>query len=209
MISLTRRYHFPASHRLHSPRLSDSENARLYGKCNNPFGHGHDYTLELTIAGELDVGSGLLLPLRALDAFVQEKILTSLRLPQHQCRCAAICEFGADYRKCRTGDRRFGAPPLGRVVRRSAVHVSRVQIQETERNGFELLLAAPEIENSSARAERKCDGSCLEVNRAARNSKTPGKLIEMSPKMDSDSIAAHMERVITPIGRRPHARRPC
>jgi 6-pyruvoyltetrahydropterin/6-carboxytetrahydropterin synthase len=75
MISLTRRYRFPASHRLHSPLLSDAENARLYGKCNNRFGHGHDYTLELTIAGELNAASGLLLPLAHLDRFVKDHIL--------------------------------------------------------------------------------------------------------------------------------------
>src|ERR1700733_14104758 len=75
MISLTRRYHFPASHRLHSPRLSDAENARLYGKCNNPFGHGHDYVLELTVSGDLDQATGLLVPLALLDRFAAEKIL--------------------------------------------------------------------------------------------------------------------------------------
>ena len=48
MMTITRLYRFSASHRLHSPRLSAAENARVYGKCNNPFGHGHDYVLEVT-----------------------------------------------------------------------------------------------------------------------------------------------------------------
>ncbi len=51
MISVTRRYRFSASHRLHSSDLSAAENARLYGKCNNPFGHGHDYILEVSAGG--------------------------------------------------------------------------------------------------------------------------------------------------------------
>ncbi len=150
MISLTRRYHFPASHRLHSPRLSDSENARLYGKCNNPFGHGHDYTLELTIAGELDVNSGLLLPLARLDAFVQEKIL---RLFAYRNINVDVPQFANLVPTTENVVR-----VIGDLVRRhwtawfgdTQIHVSRVQIQETERNGFELLLAAPEVENSSA-----------------------------------------------------------
>ena len=58
MTSLTRRYSFSASHRLHSAELSAAENTRLFGKCNNPFGHGHDYVLEVTVAGDPDVVSG-------------------------------------------------------------------------------------------------------------------------------------------------------
>ena len=52
MIRLTRRYRFSASHRLHARGLSEAENRELYGKCNNPYGHGHDYTLEVAVAGE-------------------------------------------------------------------------------------------------------------------------------------------------------------
>jgi 6-pyruvoyltetrahydropterin/6-carboxytetrahydropterin synthase len=150
MISLTRRYHFPASHRLHSPRLSEAENARLYGKCNNPFGHGHDYTLELTITGELDGNSGLLLPLARLDGFVQEKIL---RLFAYRNINVDVPQFANVVPTTENVVR-----IIGELVRRHwagsfgdlPIHVSRIQIQETERNGFELPLPAPEIENSSA-----------------------------------------------------------
>ena len=58
MIALTRRYRFPAAHVLAHPDLSDADNARIYGKCANPGGHGHDYGLEITVAGEIDPGSG-------------------------------------------------------------------------------------------------------------------------------------------------------
>ena len=54
MVRLTRRYGFSASHRLHSPQLSDAENAAVYGKCNNPEGHGHNYEIELVIRGPVD-----------------------------------------------------------------------------------------------------------------------------------------------------------
>ena len=57
-ISLTRRYDFAASHRLHAPKLSAEENRRIYGKCNNPYGHGHNYALEVTITGPVDPATG-------------------------------------------------------------------------------------------------------------------------------------------------------
>ena len=74
-IRLTRRYRFSSSHRLHSPLLSDEENRRVYGKCNNPYGHGHDYLLDVTAAGEPDSFTGRLLPLALLDDLVRRVIL--------------------------------------------------------------------------------------------------------------------------------------
>jgi 6-pyruvoyltetrahydropterin/6-carboxytetrahydropterin synthase len=150
MISTTRRYHFPASHRLHSPFLSEVENARLYGKCNNQFGHGHDYILELTVTGELDAVSGLLLPLALLDRFVAEKVLRLFA-----------------YRNINVDVPQFAnlVPTTENVVRVIAdlvsqhwaqsfgdlkIHVSKLHIQETDRNAFEMLLPVPEIEASSA-----------------------------------------------------------
>ena len=76
-IYLTRRYRFAAAHRLHSERLSDEENARLYGKCNNPHGHGHNYTLEVTVAGPLDPRTGMVMNLADLDASVEQEVLES------------------------------------------------------------------------------------------------------------------------------------
>ena len=75
MTTLTRRYVFSASHRLDTPKLSAAENERLFGKCNHPFGHGHDYVLEVTVAGEPDGVSGLVLPVSRLDELVAGKIL--------------------------------------------------------------------------------------------------------------------------------------
>ncbi|XP_065165578.1 6-pyruvoyl tetrahydrobiopterin synthase [Atheta coriaria] len=58
-VYLTRREHFSACHRLHSPHLSDEENAKVYGKCNNPNGHGHNYNVEVTLCGEIDPRTGM------------------------------------------------------------------------------------------------------------------------------------------------------
>ena len=72
---LTRRYWFSASHRLHSDELSAQENQAVYGKCNNPYGHGHNYALEVTVAGQIDPETGMVCNLADLDAFVQQNIL--------------------------------------------------------------------------------------------------------------------------------------
>jgi len=72
---LTRRYRFSASHRLHSEAMSTEENQAIYGKCNNAYGHGHNYALEVTVAGPVDATTGMICNLADLDAFVHEKIL--------------------------------------------------------------------------------------------------------------------------------------
>ncbi len=72
---LTRRYWFSASHRLHSEGMSASENQAVYGKCNNPHGHGHNYALEVTVGGQVNPSTGMVCNLVDLDRFVQEKIL--------------------------------------------------------------------------------------------------------------------------------------
>ena len=72
---LTRRYMFSASHRLHSDAMSDAENAATYGKCNNPFGHGHNYTLEVTVSCSVDEATGMVCNLADLNDFVSAEIL--------------------------------------------------------------------------------------------------------------------------------------
>ena len=73
-IRLTARYQFAASHRLHTPALSAEENRRLYGKCNNPYGHGHDYTLEVTVEGAV-AEDGQVVRREELDALVARHVL--------------------------------------------------------------------------------------------------------------------------------------
>ena len=73
--TLTRAYDFSASHRLHSTALSDDENRAIFGKCNNPHGHGHNYVVEVTLTGEPDPRTGMLFPLDKLDRVMEEEIL--------------------------------------------------------------------------------------------------------------------------------------
>jgi 6-pyruvoyltetrahydropterin/6-carboxytetrahydropterin synthase len=72
---LTRRYWFSASHRLHNDALSADENWATYGKCNNPHGHGHNYALEVTVAGTVDPRTGMVFDLVELDTIVQREVL--------------------------------------------------------------------------------------------------------------------------------------
>jgi 6-pyruvoyltetrahydropterin/6-carboxytetrahydropterin synthase len=75
-MTLTRRYRFSASHRLHSHHLSDAENQRIFGKCNNPFGHGHDYVLEVSVGGPLDVETGRIVDLDTLDGLIARQVVS-------------------------------------------------------------------------------------------------------------------------------------
>jgi len=73
---LSRRYRFSASHRLNSPAMSAEENLATYGKCNNPHGHGHNYTLEVTVSGPVDRSTGMVCNLVDLDGFVEREVLS-------------------------------------------------------------------------------------------------------------------------------------
>ena len=73
-IELGRLYRFAASHRLHTSRLSEEENCRVFGKCNNPHGHGHNYVVEISVSGEVDPATGMIANLDDLDAFVERQL---------------------------------------------------------------------------------------------------------------------------------------
>jgi 6-pyruvoyltetrahydropterin/6-carboxytetrahydropterin synthase len=75
MIHVTRRAEFSASHYYHNPALSAEENRRIFGKCNNPHGHGHNYTLEVTVAGEVNPTTGMVLDLKDLKKLLEDEVL--------------------------------------------------------------------------------------------------------------------------------------
>src|SRR5258708_18821091 len=90
MTRVTRRYKFAASHRLHSGRFSEEENRELYGKCNNPYGHGHDYVLDVSVTGPVDAASGQVVNIQVLDRLVDERILRDF---DHKYLNADVAEF--------------------------------------------------------------------------------------------------------------------
>jgi 6-pyruvoyltetrahydropterin/6-carboxytetrahydropterin synthase len=75
MFRVTRRYEFAASHRLHSLQLGPEENRRLYGKCNNPHGHGHNYVVDVSVRGPLDAATGRAVDTAVLDELVRRQVL--------------------------------------------------------------------------------------------------------------------------------------
>jgi len=75
LVEITRREEFSASHRLHNPALSDAENRALYGICNNPNGHGHNYELEVTVRGALPERTGMVMNLTELMRILRERVL--------------------------------------------------------------------------------------------------------------------------------------
>lgn len=127
---LTRRYWFSASHRLHCDDMSETENRAVYGKCNNPHGHGHNYAVEITVAGQVDARTGMVCNLADLDAFVDKNILQRFGhenlntladfkgvVPTTENLCVRIYEI------------------LGHGFREAAVE--KVRIEETMLNSFE------------------------------------------------------------------------
>ncbi|MEP0815141.1 MAG: 6-carboxytetrahydropterin synthase [bacterium] len=77
-VVITRVEEFSAAHRLHNPALSDEDNARIYGYCNNPSGHGHNYRLEVSVAGEPDPKTGYLVDLKILRDLIRERIISEV-----------------------------------------------------------------------------------------------------------------------------------
>jgi 6-pyruvoyltetrahydropterin/6-carboxytetrahydropterin synthase len=129
-ISLTRRYRFAASHRLHSPTLSEVENERIYGKCNSPYGHGHNYALEVTVTGPVDADTGMIANLGDLDPFVQREVIEAF---DYKYLNEDVAEFQAivptTENVCREIYRRLAKFPVARL--------ERVRIEETSKNSFE------------------------------------------------------------------------
>jgi len=127
---LTRRYLFSASHRLHSDAMSAEENQRTYGKCNNPYGHGHNYTLAVTVSGQVDERTGMVCNLVDLDGFVQRKILDRF---DHQ-NLNMLAEFSGDVP---TTENLCVA--IYDILQRgfTKAHLEKVRLDETMMNSFE------------------------------------------------------------------------
>jgi 6-pyruvoyltetrahydropterin/6-carboxytetrahydropterin synthase len=131
-MTLTRRYRFAASHRLNAEALTPQENARLYGKCNNPFGHGHDYVLDVSVEGPLDA-SGQIVDRNALDVLVHREVLS--RVDHRNLNC----DLSELERQVPTTENLASAIEV-MLVRGWTLpaRLARVRISETARNTFEL-----------------------------------------------------------------------
>ena len=138
-MKLTRRYRFSASHRLHAPSLSEEQNTELYGKCNNPFGHGHDYAIEVQVAGRVDPRTGVVVNMDRMDRLVNRAVVDAF---DHRNLNTDIAEFRdrvptTENLAVEAGTRlqlawreEFGITPA----------LERIRIHETARNTVELSL---------------------------------------------------------------------
>ncbi len=138
MIRLTRRYRFSSSHRLHAAALSEEENRALYGKCNNPYGHGHDYVLEVSVRGPLDPASGRAADWRALDALVRAQVLDAFDHRNLNAEVAAFQEVVPTTENLALEIRRRLEDQWAAAFADEWPRLERIRIEETKRNRFEL-----------------------------------------------------------------------
>lgn len=136
-IELGRRYRFAASHRLHNPSLSEEENYRLYGKCNNPYGHGHNYVLEILISGKIDPATGMVANLVDLDSFVAREVLEPF---DHK----SLNEDVVAFRGTVPTTENLCIEIFRRLKPFPKAQLERVRIQETSNNSFEYSGSNPE-----------------------------------------------------------------
>ena len=138
MLRLTRRYPFAASHRLHSEQFSAEENARLFGKCNNPFGHGHNYVIEVSLSGEPDEASGMLIRRGEMDDFVNRNVLSKLDHANLNTDVPELESVVPTTENLMLLIQRWLAAAWEREFAGRSLRLSRVRIEETGRNSFEV-----------------------------------------------------------------------
>jgi 6-pyruvoyltetrahydropterin/6-carboxytetrahydropterin synthase len=140
-VALGRRYRFAASHRLHSEKLSEEENNRVYGKCNNPYGHGHNYVVEISVSGGVDPATGMIVNLTDLDSFVEREMLEAF---DHKSLNEDVDAFRG---KVPTTEN-VCVEIYRRLIRFPLAKLERVRVEETSNNAFEY--AGEEIQDHAA-----------------------------------------------------------
>ena len=129
-IELGRRYRFSASHRLHTAHLSEEENCRVFGKCANPHGHGHNYVVEVAVSGDVDPATGMIANLADLDAFVERHVLEEFdRKSLNEDVPAFRAKVPTTENLCIEIFQRLKSFPKARL--------ERVRVEETGKNSFE------------------------------------------------------------------------
>ena len=136
MLRLTKRYSFSASHRLHTDRLSKEENKRLFGKCNHTYGHGHNYTLEVSVAGEADPRSGMILMRPALDAIVERAVLSKLDHANLNTDIEELRDLVPTTENLTLLIDRWLREECNAEFAGQAVWIDRIRVNETARNSF-------------------------------------------------------------------------
>jgi 6-pyruvoyltetrahydropterin/6-carboxytetrahydropterin synthase len=147
----SRRYRFSASHRLHAPTLSDQVNRETYGKCNNPHGHGHNYWLEITVAGPIAPDTGFVVELPRLDAMVQRELLDRFD-HQHLNQDATFAgAFVPSTENLAMEVERVLQTAVPNLAAHGQLRLVNVRIEETRNNSFDLPASMPSASYGAAR----------------------------------------------------------
>lgn len=130
---LSRRFRFSASHRLHIEALSAEQNQAIFGKCNNPYGHGHNYVVQVTLAGPVDAATGMVVNLADLDTFAQRELLACFdgsnlnahpgfreRVPSTENLCLEFWRIFAAFAR-----------------QHAPLQLKRIRVEETNNNAFD------------------------------------------------------------------------
>ena len=125
---LNRRYHFSASHRLHTDAYDAAKNRAVFGKCNNPHGHGHNYTVQITVSGQVDPATGMVCNLADLDAFARTYLLERFDHTNLNTLDIFTNRVSTTENLTREIYRIFQSFP--------SAHLERVHIEETSNNSF-------------------------------------------------------------------------
>jgi 6-pyruvoyltetrahydropterin/6-carboxytetrahydropterin synthase len=136
-LELGRRYRFSASHRLHTAHLTEEENCRVFGKCNNPYGHGHNYVVEVSVSGKVDPATGMIANLADFDAFVQHHVLEDF---DHK----SLNEDVPAFRDKVPTTENVCIEIFQRLKKFSLARLERVRVEETGKNSFEYAGEIPE-----------------------------------------------------------------
>jgi 6-pyruvoyltetrahydropterin/6-carboxytetrahydropterin synthase len=131
---LSRRYRFSASHRLHSARFSGEENQSIYGKCNNPYGHGHNYIIQVTVSGAVDEVTGMVCNLADLDLTVQAKVIDRFDRVNLNFEECFVDQVPTTENLCKAIYRLLAEDSHARL---NGVTLERVRVEETANNFFE------------------------------------------------------------------------
>jgi 6-pyruvoyltetrahydropterin/6-carboxytetrahydropterin synthase len=128
-LSLTKRYRFSASHRLHNPNFSEEKNWQIYGKCSNRYGHGHNYVVEVTLTGPVNPATGMIANLSDLDPFVEREVIEAF---DHKYLNEEVPEFREHVPTTENVVRE-----IYRRLRKFPGCLERVRVEETSKNSFE------------------------------------------------------------------------
>ncbi|MGI4755718.1 MAG: 6-carboxytetrahydropterin synthase [Janthinobacterium lividum] len=147
MVHFSRRYRISMSHRLHAPGMTEDQNRETYGKCNNPYGHGHNYFVEITVAGPVHPATGFVVDLPGLDALAQRELLDRFDGSHLNADSTFSAEFVPSTENFAMEVERMFRVAVPLLDPAGKLRLQNVRVEETANNSFDL--------PSSPRSERQ------------------------------------------------------